>query len=282
MSAQNALQTKEKIISVLKNRGPMLPVHIAKEVEMSILFTSAFLSELLSEKRIMMSNMRVGSSPIYFLSGQEPLLEGFAENLKSKEREAFLFLKEKIFFPDSLLEPAIRVAIRSIKDFAIPFRENDETIWKYFTADESDFKPQKKEREKQLEILDNTESVETKKKEPVKEKGKTKKASAKKAKKNEKFLERVKEFLSKSSVEILNIEVLKKDELILRIKINGKEQLLSAYNKKKIGDREIIRASKKASELGLKYSVLSLGELPKKVSELIAALKDIEEISRIE
>ena len=43
-------EIKEKILSILKRRGPSLPVHIAKEIESSMLFTSAFLSELVSEK----------------------------------------------------------------------------------------------------------------------------------------------------------------------------------------------------------------------------------------
>jgi len=58
--------------------------------------------------------------------------------------------------------------------------------------------------------------------------------------------------------------------------------LLLAYNKKKITEKEIIKAGKKASENGLKYSILSLGELPKKVSELIDALKDIKTIGKVE
>jgi len=34
-----------------KRRGPSLPVHIASETGLSMLFASAFLSELLSEKK---------------------------------------------------------------------------------------------------------------------------------------------------------------------------------------------------------------------------------------
>ena len=38
MPAQDMLQIKDKMVMVLKNRGPSLPVHIAKEVGLSIAF----------------------------------------------------------------------------------------------------------------------------------------------------------------------------------------------------------------------------------------------------
>jgi len=158
---------------------------------------------------------------------------------------------------------------------------------RFFTLNESDFK--EKDREKQKEIkeeikiekdgqLDIFGKIQEKK-----TKIKTlKNKPAIKLNKNKKFLEKIKEFLSKSTVEIISIEGLKNDEISLRIRINGENQLLVAYNKKKITEKEIIKASKKASELNLKYSVFSLGELPKKVSELIEALKNMKNIGKIE
>src|SRR3989338_2910093 len=128
---QDHLQVKEKIISFIKMRGPSLPVHIGKEINTNILFTSAFLSELISEKRLKISNLKVGNSSLYFIAGQEPRLEEFSQHLKSKEKEAFELLKQKRILKDSEQHPAIRVALREIKDFAIPFKKNGELYWKY-------------------------------------------------------------------------------------------------------------------------------------------------------
>src|SRR3989304_3025980 len=139
MPAQDTSLVKNRMVSFLERKGPSLPVHIAKDVNYSILFTSAFLSELFAEKRIKMSSMRIGSSPLYFLEGQEPMLEPFSSHLKSKERESFLLLKEKKYLKDIEQPPAIRVAIRSINDFALPYLRNKELFWKYFTATEEDF-----------------------------------------------------------------------------------------------------------------------------------------------
>jgi hypothetical protein len=304
----NASQVKEQILRLFQIRGPSLPVHVAKETGLNSLFASAFLSELYSEQKIKMSNMRVGSSPLYFLPGQENMLEKFSEFLKGKEKEAFALLKVEKFILDKDLEPAIRVALNQIKDFAFKFNKKDFVVWRYFTVLESEFKTdetaekkvvlekeileeesvqkeEKVEAQKDLEIFDKPEKEKPKK---TKEKTAVKKTTKKKPqvkagkKQEEKFLEKVKEFLAKSSTEIVSIEGLKKDELSLKVKTNNEEHLLVAFNKKKISEKEIVKAAKKASDLGLRYSVLSLGELPKKFSDLISALENIKDIGKVE
>lgn len=145
--ASNALEIKERIISFLERRGPSLPVHIAKETGLSILFASAFLSEILSEKRIKMSYMRVGSSPLYFIPGQETFLENFSHALKKKEKEAFVMLKEQRFLKDEDAEPAIRVALREIRDFAVPFQNEEGIFWRYYKVPEAEFYQSKKQEE---------------------------------------------------------------------------------------------------------------------------------------
>jgi len=300
---KDAMKIKEIILSTIKQRGPSLPVHIAKATDLSILFASAFLSELIAEKQIKTSNLHVGSSPLYLLPGQETQLENFSQHIKGKEKEAFELLKESKILKNSTLEPAIRVALRSIKDFAIPFQKEEEIYWKYFTYQEN-IQEIKKETsqipqsilEEIKETLNENEPTQTQNKEVIEEnktlqhlekKEKSKKIIKKKSfsvkskKQENKFLDRVKEFLSKDSIEIINIEGLGKNEIILKIKVKDEEQLLIAYNKKKIDEKDIIKSAKKSLETGLKYSILSLGELPKKISELIEALKNIKEIEKI-
>ena len=77
MPNQDTSELKNKIINFLRINGPSLPVHIAKEIGLSILFTSAFLSELLSERQLKISSMKIGSSKLHFLAGQENKLENF-------------------------------------------------------------------------------------------------------------------------------------------------------------------------------------------------------------
>lgn len=148
---QRLSNSKDKILSTIRIKGPSLPVHIAKALETSPLFASAFLSELYSDKEIKMSNMKVGNSPLYYITGQEHLLEKFVNYLNTREKEAFFLLKEKKILNDEKQTPVIRVALRAIKDFAIPIRAriNNEPklFWKYFQLSEEEL------REKLQEIM---------------------------------------------------------------------------------------------------------------------------------
>lgn len=270
---QDTSNIKLKIISLIEQKGPNLPVRIAGELGLSPLFASAFLSELLSEKKIKISNLRVGNSPLYFISGQEPKLENFSEHLKSKEKEAFLLLKENNFLMDSPQEPAIRIALRAIKDFAIPFEKDKKLIWRYFTVPESEFKQSEKIKEIPKEEKETEQRQETKEKKTIKKK------VAKK--RDEKFFDKVKEFLSEKSIEIMDIEGVSKDNIMLKISKNNKEELAVAFNKKRIGEEEIIKANKKSEEIGLKYTILSLGEPTKKFQNLIEAIKNLSKIEKL-
>ena len=46
-------------------------------------------------------------------------------------------------------------------------------------------------------------------------------------------------------------------------------------------EREIVKAAKRASELRLRYSIFSLGKLPKKTHDLVAALRGVNRIEEI-
>lgn len=324
---QNASEIKEKIMSIIEQSGPSLPVNLANKLNLSILFASAFLSELLSQNRLKISFLRVGNSPVYFIAGQEPKLENFSEHLKSKEKEAFLLLKEKKFLIDEVQQPAIRVALRVIKDFAISFEKNGKFIWRYFIVPESEFDEEPIEIKKIEEVENNKineteveqkreieENIIEEKKEEVLEKNlesnipqaytnegreslrgpeksstkmftdDKKKIVKKKVvkKKNDKFFNQVKEFLSNKSIEIVGIEGVSQNDLVLRVNEEGEEKLIIAYNKKRITELEIIKAYKKADELGLKYTILSLGEPLRKLSNLIDAINELVSIEKLE
>ncbi len=136
--------TKENILEIMKIRGPSLPVHIAQATGINSLFAGAFLSELLGDKLIRISSLKVGGSPLYYLQGQEEQLEKFYIHLPNKEKEAFLMLKEKKLLEDDKLEPAIRVALRSIKDFSFPLVLNHEDrkiiFWRFHSFQEQEAK----------------------------------------------------------------------------------------------------------------------------------------------
>lgn len=288
MEKRDTSLIKEKIIQFLERNGPSLPVHIAKEIGMDMIFTSAFLSELISHQKIKTSFMKVGTSPVYFIPGQEIGLEKFSEYIKGKEREALILLKKNNFLKDSEQEPAIKVALRAIKDFAKPFEKNDTLIWRYFLIQEKEFnapKKEDKEEEKNKEKVkeeeiskERTEKTLEKKKNAIK-KPKTRKSNKKS---DEKFFNKVKEFLIKKEIELSDIISFNKKDLVLKVIQNGKEKILFAYNKKRITEKDILTAYKKAQERGLNYLLFSLGEPLKKTQNLLEAAKNLDSIEKIE
>lgn len=316
---------KQKIIEIINQRGPSLPVHVAKEIEQSILFTSAFLSELLSEKKIKITNMKVGSSPIYYLPGQESQLEKYSHHLKSKEKEAYSLLKEKRVLKDEDQEPSIRVALRAIKDFAVPFRNENILMWRYHSNEKelipsSSFLPtpkqisqssspstsksnsesnsesnpesisktisEKKETDSKLRKSEKDDSKDkTNELDIFDKKSRGKKQIRKKrnnsSKKDEKFFNKVKEYLIRKEMEILDIIEVTRTHLVLKVRKSMKEYLVIAYNKKRIGEEEINKAYKKSSDLNMDYMIISFGDPLKRLENLIEAVKNLKSIEKI-
>jgi hypothetical protein len=299
-------ETHNKIIIAIKNNGPSLPIHIAKKINMSSLFVSAFLSELITEKKVKISNLKVGGSHLYFLEGQEEQLEKFYTYLHPKEAEAFLLLKEKKMLKDSEQEPAIRVALRNIGDFAVGFRKNNEIYWRYFTVPEAEFDkiiiPETKPVIKIVQVIEEKplEKIEAQKVEPqlekiekIKEKPQTKKEKSeekipepvqfnnplalkpekkeKKEKSRSKFVLKVIETIKEKNFKIIQ-EIdykLKEYHCIVQMPTNlGPISFLGeAKDKKKLAEADLEKLLSKAQAIPLPALIIYPKELDKKARE---------------
>lgn len=133
---------KEKIIDFIRKKGPIVPTELASEIGTDSIIASAYLSDLLSKKTICISNVKVGSSPLYYLPDQKPMLEKFSDKLHEKERIAFNELKNRKVLRDEALSPLMRVALRNVKDFAIPlevtYHNRKEIFWKFYSMKNED------------------------------------------------------------------------------------------------------------------------------------------------
>lgn len=312
-------EIKERIITMVRIKGPSLPVHIARAINTSPMFTSAFLSELYSEGKIKMSSMKVGNSSIYYLTGQEAQLENFIEFLNHKEKEAFHLLRNGKVIDDDLQEPAIRVALRAIKDFAIPVKvrvnENTKTFWKHFLLQDSEVraileqiinpyqknKTQEKQEEKPItkeipleiktEEVFKKEAIEAVHKSEVQEiKSEVKEEVKEKPKKKSKiqdfaFPRHVKLYLSSKDIEILQILEEKKKDFSAKVRIDtmfGKQEFyLVAKDKKKVNDMDLIMAHQKAQESKMLALVLAPGELDKKAQEHMSNWKNMVKFEKV-
>ncbi|HLC75030.1 MAG TPA: hypothetical protein VJH88_04205 [Candidatus Nanoarchaeia archaeon] len=136
------MTVEDDILALMQLKGPVLPADVAKQIKTNILLASAYLSEIASRKKLKISSLKVGGSPVYFLQGQEEKLEKFASNLNEKDLRAYDMLKQKRVLRDSHMTPLMRVALRSIKDFAVPinvtFGNSQELFWKWITTTETE------------------------------------------------------------------------------------------------------------------------------------------------
>jgi len=282
--------TREDILKFVESSGPVIPVQIAKEIKSNILIASAHLSELASTKSIKISSLKFGGSPLYYIPGHEAKLERFVDNLPSKEREAFNLLKQKKILRDSQVEPSIRVALRQIKDFAIPLQVNykgsTEIFWRYFLLNNE-------ETEKTIRLELNPEQKETAevKKEIIEESKNSKEVQAVvvkdipkkedklvKAKllkeKQDNFLDEIKRYFKKNSVELLEENILRKGaEYNFVIKLPSSVGDLSYYcvakSKKTVNDGDLSSAFINAQSRKLPLLFLTKGGLTKRAQEML-------------
>ena len=285
----------EKIMSLLRIKGPVVPGQISSEIGLEPLFISAMLSELVSKKRLLISHLKVGSSPLYYLPEQKSYLENYEKNLNNKEREAFLLLKENKILEDSGMEPAIRVAMRSIKDFAIPMKvsqNNKEIIfWRFYSITNEDAVPRIKEMLKKIEIEPVKKEIAKEKeaeikKEPVEIKIERMAKSAEKRREKqkitdvekEKFIEKIKSFTYGNNIEIISeIKIRKKDERQMIVSLDssiGKlDYLLIAKNKENISSKDLMEAYKKGKRVKMPVLFLTNGNITSSAEKYGKSLK---------
>ena len=130
------MQDLDKIIQFLKFIGPTLPAKVAKNIKTDVLLASAMLSDLSAQRKVKLSFLKIGGSPLYYLPGQEEQLYNFASgNLNPKDLTTLEKLKEKKVLREVDLELLEKVGLRNLKDFAIPLNvkveDKPELFWKW-------------------------------------------------------------------------------------------------------------------------------------------------------
>lgn len=286
------METRERIVEAVKAKGPVLPVQIAKEIGSNILMASAHLAELTASKRLKISTLKVGGSPLYYLPGQESMLQKYTSNMNDKEKKAFDLLNQNKILRDSEQEPVIRVALREIKDFAIPlnvnYNNNREIFWKWYLTNNEEAesiikeklqileKPvEKRIEEKAVEKVAEVQKQELKQQEIQKEiKPKKEPRKYKPREKEDEFLRDLMKFFEKNKIKVISNEVIKRNseiEFIVELPsvVGDLQYYCKARNKKRISDSDLSNAYVKGQLKRLPVLVLSPGELSAKAQEMI-------------
>ncbi len=269
---------RDKVLAFVKSRGPVIPMQVAKDLGKDTFYAGAILSELLNSKIIKISSAKIGGTPVYYFPGQEEKLSALYNGLPQKEKEAFNLLKEKKMIADRELEPAHRVAMRMIKDFAIPFYDSNQTImWRWYLH--------KTEQAQQPQVITQPiiapmrptaipqTIIEAAK--PVVQQVIQEPVVVKKQIKKEPigaFIEATRVYLQNNHIQIMEEKTLKKNkeyEMIAKVPSNVGllEYVIIAKNKKKIADSDLSLAHNQGQIRKLPVIFLTNGELSKKANE---------------
>jgi hypothetical protein len=280
----------EKIVSVLSEKGPGLPMRIAKDVGISSLFVSAFLSELVREKRVRLSSLKVGGSPLYYLEGQEDRLEEFSKYLHPKELEVFLLLKSEGVLKDNDQDSVGRVALRSLKDFAAGFERNGEIYWKYVVLDDNkveeyfggkEINMEKKEKkikvkgDVEVSIFKNTNSIDDVGKESSNKKFDNPLVIKEKkiAKIRSEFVDKIVSLIEDKGIEIIEELDCKAKEynciVLVRSELGPIRFLTQAKDKKTVNEGDLRKLLSEGQKIPLPVFMLYSGEISKKGKELV-------------
>ncbi len=271
------MEANDRILAIVKEKGPILPVQIAREINDNILMTSARLSELLCTKQIKISSLKVGSSPLYYSQGQENKLQNFADNLNQMEKKAYSLLLQNKVLRDSAQEPAIRVALREVKDFAVPLQVNyenkTEIFWKWYLIGSKEAESSiknifSKKEAAQKKVFEKPE--EKIKKEPIELKKDTTKI--KKTVDKDLFLKEVHNFFNRNKINIIETTDIKKNTEVdfiveLQTTIGNVKYFCKTKNKKKINEGDLSSALLNAQSRNLPLLFLTAGKISKKTKE---------------
>lgn len=288
------MDKNQAILEIINRKGPVLPVQVSKEINDNVLMASARLSELLSLKKIKISSLKVGGSPLYYLPGQEEKLRNFANNLGGVERKAYDLLEQSKVLRDAAMEPAVRVALRNIKDFAVPlqvsYQEKTEIFWKWYLAENKEAEivikgiidAISKSREiQEPQALQKAPEQQTRLEKPKEETKKPEDAIKKEIQKTRKaaqkinFLNEIKSFLSKAKINVLSTEEIKKNSefdmiIELNTQLGNVKYFCKAKNKKNINEGDLSSALVNAQSKNLPLLFITNGKTSKKSQEKLS------------
>lgn len=291
----NLAEKRDRLFNIVKSRGPILPVDVSKEIGTDIIFASAMLSELVSNKKVKITNVKIGGGPLYYVEGQEHKLQDLVKHLNSKDRDVAERLKKEKILRDIECKPLERVSLRQIKDYAVPIKVNNnnqiEIFWRWYLYNEEEakekiievlkpkleFKQEFKEPEKEISQPERIQKeLEVEKQQEVKQGKEEPKKRIKKPKKEDlSFEDRVLDYFNKNGIEIIEEKLIKKNkEMNYTVKVSsgiGKlDYFVKVKNKTRISETDLSLAHNEAGKLPLFF--ISNGSLSKKGEETLGSI----------
>lgn len=277
-----SIDSKDRVLSFVRSIGPVTPMQVARELKVESYMASAVLSELLGEKKIVMSCLRVGTSPLYLVRDQQDRLQAYIKHLNEKDRRTCAALKEAGILKDSSLDPLTRVSLRQIKDFAVPLEvELDgkkEVFWKWYllSPEETEVIVRRNLGLTREPIAVATPKPDVRPKRPEEPKDKPEQeitpVRQKKLPSKDAFYSTVREYLAKNNIVVVHEHLNKKGDYDFTVRlpsaVGDLHYFCTAKSKKKINDGDLAASFLKAQEKKLPVLFIVSGDLTKQAKDL--------------
>ncbi len=133
---------KNQVLEVVRTKGYVVPSDLTKQFHADTFVMGAVLSDLVHDKKLGVSSVKIGGSPAYYALEQKEKLQDLFKYLHEKDRGTFELLRQQKVILDTEQSPLFRVSLRTIKDYAKPIEvtANGQTylFWKWYLATEQE------------------------------------------------------------------------------------------------------------------------------------------------
>ncbi len=133
---------KNQVLDVVRTKGYVVPSDLIREFRTDTFVMGAVLSDLVHDKKLGITSVKIGGSPAYYAIEQKEKLQDLFKYLNEKDRGTFELLRAQKVVLDAEQSPLFRVSLRAIKDYAKPIEvtANGQTylFWKWYLATEQE------------------------------------------------------------------------------------------------------------------------------------------------
>jgi len=262
----------QRVLEIVRAKGPVIPTQISKEIGTNSILASALLSELVGNNDLRISNVKIGGTPLYYAPGHK--LQQYTKYLHEKEIRAYDLLKDAVVLRDKVLDPVMRVALRQIKDFAVPLKvavkDEVETFWKWYMNSNVEAEPIIKK------LLGGDKKVTSPavEKSPVEQRTLKVQKTKKIVKDSGDFVKKVLDYFTRNNIEVLErFESKRKAEVEFLVSVPSPlgsiKYYCAAKNKKTCSDGDLSTSYVKGQNKKLPVLFLTTGKLTKSAAEML-------------
>ncbi len=129
---------KDKILQIVQVKGYVLPSDLTRQFHADTFIIGAVLSDLVREKKLHVSRVKVGRSPVYYSLNRRDMLQELYSYLNDKDKQVYNLLKQQTVLKDTDQSLLVRVSLKQMKDFAKPIEvthgETTTLFYKWYLA----------------------------------------------------------------------------------------------------------------------------------------------------